>query len=408
MSSSSVGNRAAHAVCGLLLCGAGYACADTLILAESTLYGHVVSVGPDNVVMMPGCTEPTQTIRKADVQRIILDTQCEPHPIEPYSAGVGLCPGPTRSVIELRFAGPPSTVLASDFQIKGSRLHFVSADGTLQSHGPIQALVSATRSTLCAESLVAGTAPESFCTEGRAWAVNFGSEPLLGNTILTRGISFYLEDDNGKPISDPTIGTMIRSAFGTAMTGWIGALNQNREQMPAPVIEVLDHLISRSSHFALLLPPQVVEMGCPDTAMFVIRFATHSEAGLVDANGLDRKAARAEVAGRTVLINGVHYPCWVASAEDRLQLDDQGVTHAQCINLSPVLVHELGHAFGISGHLDDPQHRSIMDSTLTPALLRPTSDDARNLAQVLMQPIAGAPAGRLDADALGVSIRLTP
>lgn len=408
-SSSPLSNYVARVVSALLLLQAQCASADTLILSESTLYGRVVEVGSDNVVIMPGCAAPTQTIPKSQVQRFIFDTQCQPHPAQPYSAGVGMCPGPTRPVVELSFANPAATVLASDFQIANGRLHFVSADETLQSHGPAAALASATRTTACPSSWTPGTAPTTFCTEGRAWAANFSYQPLLGNKILTQGISFYLEDESGKALVDSSIGPMIRNAFGTAMTDWVGSLNQNRTHMPAAVIAVLDRLISRSaSGIQLLLPPQVLQLGCPDTAMFVIRYAEHNEAGLVDAGGANPKAARAEVAGRTVLINGVRYRCWEASAEDRLLLDPQPTSQTQCWNLSPVLVHELGHAFGLIGHRDDPQHPSIMDSTLSPTLLRPTPDDANDLAQVLVQPIAGAPAGRLDADGLGVSIRLSP
>jgi hypothetical protein len=376
--------------------------ADTLTLNDSLAYGKVISVSPSQVTFAPACTG-RQIIDKATVKRITFDASCMPHPVQPYSAGGGLCEKAS-NVFVLRFSDPVLAVYAADYSVAGDKVHWTAADGTTMSHAPMTHLASVTRERVCSDVLEKKVdLPAIFCSEARPWAVNFSYAPVLDNRILTRGLSFYLEDENGKPFDDTIgLGQTIRAAFGTALTEWMAALQDHRAELSPQVQTAIDGMISRGSRVMLLTPPQVVQLGCRDSASFVIRFATTDESQLRNPDGSDRKAARAEVAGRTVLINGVAYKCWKADARAVLFLEATAQGPA-CFNLVPILVHELGHAFGLKGHIDGAQ-RSIMDSQISPDLLRPTAADALALANILGQPIEGVAAGRLDADGAGVTI----
>lgn len=380
----------------------GTARADTVVLEDSLLFGKVRQVRSDDILFAPGC-RGSRVIRRDRVRRIDYHAGCTPRPVTPYSSGGAIC-SQTASLHELRFANPAALVHASDYQLGEGRVHFVSADGSQVAHGPAAGLTSATRRLVCLDAVQALRPLPGFCTETRQWAINFSYDPAFGNMILTRGVSFYLEDEEGNPrAADDPLGATIRQAFGSAVTIWMGALQDRRSALPDRARQVIDSMISRSSNYSLLTPPQVIRVGCADSATFVVRYASRSERDLVNPDGSDPKAARAQVEGRTLLINGVRYPCWKADLQRRLSLGPDPVSGLECRNLVPVLVHELGHAFGLAGHVDGDQP-SIMDSVIREDLLWPTPRDADDLAAVLTSPIAGAPAGRLDADGRGISI----
>jgi hypothetical protein len=272
-------------------------------------------------------------------------------------------------------------------------------------HGPDKRFVSATRALFCRTAVPPDPELKGFCVESTARAINFGTAPVFENHILTQGISFYLEDDRGRPIAaeDPR-GPIVREAFGNAITQWMGALQDLGPRLPTALQTRFGAMVSSTpSGYSVLAPPQTVRLGCPDTAMFVVRYLSYDTSPVTIAGTI--KAARAQVAGRTIYINGVTYPCWRASLKAELVVAPDAPGGAECMNLTPILVHELGHAFGLPGHRDGPT-RSIMDSLVTPRLIWPTENDALDLAGILLQPIAGTPAGRLDADAAGVGISL--
>ena len=102
-------------------------------------------------------------------------------------------------------------------------------------------------------------------------------------------------------------------------------------------------------------------------------------------------------------MNGFDYKCWKADYKRAVYLDLQPLGTG-CINLVPIMIHEVGHAFGLTGHHDDPDHPSVMDSVIRDNQAYPTDADAEELVSVLLQPIQGSEPGRLDADGLGVRI----
>jgi hypothetical protein len=402
----SVRSRCLASVFIALLAGifASPALADALVTSESTVYGKVLAVRASGVDFAPACGPAHSVFPRDQVRQIEFNGSCKPAPIRPMSGGVGLCDN-AQSLFETQLSDG-TKLDAADVQVDQGRVHIRSADGLTQWHGDRSRVRTIVRRLVCRDAVVQAGDLKGFCREQVQFAVNFGPEPVFGNRILTRGLSFFLEDEAGKPVSvDNPVGAVIREAFGTAMTEWMGALQDRSAALPPEGRTALAGMISTSSGgYRLLTPPQVVQVGCPDTASFIIRYAFRNPSILI-VDG-DTKAARAEVKGRTIWINGASYGCWRATARTEIHLNETAGSDpaGHCYNLVPILAHELGHAFGLTGHRDLSSVASIMDSQIREAALRPTPADADDLIKVLLSPIAGAPAGRLDADGLGVDL----
>jgi hypothetical protein len=380
--------------------------ADTLVLADSLLYGKLIRFGTDYVLFAPGCgAAQPQSFETAKVQRVEVNSSCLPSPPHPYSAGGEICKQP-RALYEVALKSPDVTVAATQVQVAEGRIHFVGSDGTQVFHGPLARVASLTRRLYCADEIPTPVPLDGFCIEARQWAVNFGLEPVFGNKIFTRGFSIYLEHEDGSAMADDEpMAETIRLAFQTAVTLWTNAVYERRDVLPKDRQKALDPMISHSaSGYTLLVAPQVVRSGCPDVATFVVRYISTSDTPMRVIGQSKPKAARAEVEGRTLLINGFDYRCWKADFHHVVFLPSDPRTGIQCYNLATVLEHELGHAFGLAGHRDDPANPSIMDSIISDEVAVPTNADADDLIAILLQPVNGLPPGRLDADGPGVEI----
>jgi hypothetical protein len=389
------------------LLGTAPALADTLVLGERLVYGKLIAIKSMTVRFAPSCGAE-QDFPRSDVKQVERNGACQPRPIRPYSAGGEVCPTAPLSLYEVELKAPPSKILVSDASLAEGRLHLRSVDGLIAFHGPDTRFVGMTKRLYCREDVATTPTVPGFCAESVQWAVNFGPEPVFDNRILTRGLSFYLEDDQGKAIiPDDPRSKEVRNAFGNAVTQWIAALRDLGDDLPAEARAAVAGMESRSAGgYVLLTPPQVVRVGCRDTASFVVRYVTNNSAALTVGGRV--KAARAQVEGRTLWINGATFKCWRAALTSELYFTRPNATDPQCINLTPILVHELGHAFGLPGHRDIAGRPSIMDSVIQPGLTRPTRADALDLAQILLASVSGAPAGRLDADGPGVEVSAQP
>jgi hypothetical protein len=391
---------------GLTLSSAvcGSASADTLVMGDRLVFGKLIAIGPEAVTFSPACGPP-RSFAKAEVRRVVRNSACKPRPIRPYSAGGEICPDSPIALYEVSLRSPSTKVLVGDVQISNGKLHLKSPDGLVSAHGPAARLVSITRGLFCRASVPPFPGLPNFCREDAQFAINFGPEPLFANRILTRGLSFHLTDDAGlaMPMDDPR-GAQVREAFGNAITIWMAALQDLGPELPEAARPAVEAMISRSGsrRYTLLTPPQVVRVGCPDSASFIVRWLSNDARPMTFAGHV--KAARAQVEGRTIWINGVTYGCWRASLDQKLSFPAEQPSGPVCYNLTTVLTHEVGHALGLAGHLDRPGVHSIMDSSLWPDATWPSTADALALAAVLAKPIQGAPAGRLDADGLGVEL----
>lgn len=104
--------------------------------------------------------------------------------------------------------------------------------------------------------------------------------------------------------------------------------------------------------------------------------------------------ARAKIEGRTVALNMSGIPCF--HTELKFDANHQPIfeTSNGCVNLIPVLTHELGHALGLV-HPDSPGIHSVMDSYFSRDALAPTNLDIKRFVDVLNESIEGAAPGRL-------------
>jgi hypothetical protein len=382
------------------------ALADTLVLGDRLIYGRLVAIKTTSVRFAPNCGGE-QDFPRVEVKQVERNGACQPRPIRPYSAGGEVCPTPPLSLYEIEMKTPKLKFLVSDVVVAGGKLHLRSVDGLTAYHGSDTRFVGMAKVIHCREGVAETPAVPGFCMENVPWAVNYGPEPVFDNRILTRGLSFYLEDDRGKVIApDDQRSIEVRNAFGNAVTQWMGALQDLGPDLPQGARMAINGMQTRSAGgYVLLTPPQVVRLGCRENASFVVRYVSRSASPLtVDGHV---KAARAQVEGRTMWINGSTYPCWRAEVTSELYFARPDPSKPQCLNLTPVLVHELGHAFGLAGHRDVDGTASIMDSVINPGLTRPTRADALALAQILLASVSGAPAGRLDADGPGVEVSLS-
>ncbi len=390
-----------------MLASAPPAHADTLVLGDRLIFGRLIAVGATAVRFAPECGAE-QAFPRGEVKQVERNGACRPKPIRPYSAGGQMCPTTPLTLYEVELKSPKVRFLASAAVLVNGRLHLRSVDGLTAYHGPDRRFVGIARGQYCREGITETPPVPAFCAESVPWAVNYGPEPVFDNRILTRGMSFYLEDDRGAPIApDSPRSQEVRNAFGNAVAQWMGALQDLGPDLPPAARVAFQGMLSRSAGgYVLMTPPQVVRVGCRDTASFVVRYMTRDAKALTVGGQV--KAARAQVEGRTLWINGATYPCWRAALTGELAFPKPTDGSPQCYNLTPILVHELGHAFGLAGHLDDLAHPSIMNSSIGPDLTRPTRDDALALVKILLAAIAGTPAGRLDADGPGVAITTGP
>lgn len=377
--------------------------ADTLVLGDHLVYGRLIAINSASIRFAPNCGAEQDFLR-GDVKQVERNGSCQPRPIRPYSAGGEVCPTAPLSLYEVELKAPEAKFLVSDAVLASGRLHLRSVDGLIAYHGPDTRFLGMTKGLYCREAIAETAVVPGFCAESVPWAVNYGPEPVFDNRILTRGLSFYLEDGQGKVIApnDPR-SVEVRNAFGNAVTQWVAALQDLGADLPVGARAAINGMQSRSpGGYVLLIPPQVVRVGCRDTASFVVRYVSDSVAPFTVGGHV--KAARAQVEGRTLWINGTSYKCWRAALTPELYFPRSDTSQPACLNLTPILVHELGHAFGLAGHRNDVTSPSIMDSVIAPGLTRPTRADALALAQILLAAVSGAPAGRLDADGPGVEV----
>ena len=226
-------------------------------------------------------------------------------------------------------------------------------------HGPISELRGIALRSICPDDISDAAPPPSYCAEDKKFAVNFSYEAPLENHVLTRGFSFYLEtlpSDRASATDIEQYGQLVREGFGAALTTWISELWAHHDHNDTELESFLEKLISRSSSgYVLLLPPQVVRLNCPQAATFIVRIFLQSSSPFAATE--QRKVAYAQKPGRTLLLNFFDYPCW---QQQNTQFVVNKETH--CVNITPILTHELGHSFGL-GHSSEDD--SIMNEVIS-------------------------------------------
>jgi hypothetical protein len=265
-------------------------------------------------------------------------------------------------------------------------------------HGDRQEIAAIERVEWCAESAATLPLPElpsDSCKEPRQFAVAFDYGTPLNNKIFTNGFSFYVRV-SGRPPTGFDLekaAEEVLASFGRALTIWTAALHHNDALLTVATRAFIRARTSTSSGgYVLLTPPQVVRLVCPHTATFVVEFNFGGDETF-PARTLFFTLAKARLEGRTIALNMRDVTCFRTMPEyiaGQLALRDE-----RCVNLLPILTHELGHAFGIA-HIPNKNGLALMNPALSDRATVPTQSDISALVAALERSVTGARAGELE------------
>lgn len=368
--------------------------ADSLLLQDRAVGGRVLSFDRRSVTYAEGCRNSSvKNVPWTDIQEITFDAGCEAGAGRPTPYGLPYCAdGLDVFVVSFGQGGPP--VIAESAVLTANRhLHLGIFEPWEQAHGAVEAVKTIARASVCRNVDLGGAAlPETYCREPRQIAVAFDYATPLSNRILTNGFSYVLRVSGETPADFDVarFGEEIRSAFQAGITLWVSSMADRDSQLTPSVRKFIASRTSRSSGgYTLLTPPQVIQLNCPHAATFVVELH-FSETSLFPRFPL--ALARAQIEGRTLALNVRSFRCFRSELKFNEKKRLSFETADGCINLIPILAHELGHAFGLR-HRDDPNRPSLMDSRFSREALSPTERDVADLVATLDRTISGAAPG---------------
>lgn len=375
--------------------------AELILTSDNIVFGGRVSeISNGSIHILAGCQGNTiNTIPLSSVSLIDFTPECSVSEMRQPAGGFQICDVPRQDVYQIRLKTQSEPIYASNIEIAESnrtRIDLAGEHGSL--FGVRSSISSILRTRICPTIFAeVPQPPDEYCFESRQWAINWNPEPAYNNKIFTKGVSIFVEtsgaiDAAGNKATE--LRSNIREAFGSAFTIWMAALQDNQEILDSHLREFLASSLSCSENgYCLLTPPQVIERKCAKSnPHFIVRIHHSRDQWFPEHER--HFVAKAQVEGRTIILNAIDY-------EFNNDLAMQTISGEGKINLITVLAHELGHSIGLA-HTDG-QAPSIMNPD---SLSRyPSSEDAKNLAEVLQRSIRGSQAGVLDAkNCLGLKV----
>jgi hypothetical protein len=354
--------------------------ADSIFTDDRVIHGRILSLNSETLVFEPGCAaENKETLAWSAVSEIVFNSNCNAPSLRLPSAGGGLCAQTPRRRFLIYFHDRPTPLIADGVTLTADRvLHFDDQSSNLRmGHGPVDTVRGIARRMVCPGDTSRMEAPPQWCVEPKRFAVNFSYDTPVDNRVLTRGFSFFLETEPERKERQDELRELIRAAFGTALTSWMSELWARRANYDLRLQTFLEGLMLRSPTYMMLVPPQVISLDCPHAATFIVRLFYERKGPF--AAQMPKKAAFAQKPGRTLLLNFADYECW-RHAYFQFVLEPG----TRCVNLVPILTHELGHSLGL-GHVQDDD--SIMTELVHKAA--PSPGDADRLAAKLLESIQG-------------------
>ncbi len=361
--------------------------ADVIVGTSDLLYGHIAAISSEGVQIATGCQAGSPTFIKWDqIRSVVFDDNCQPHNVNPPSAGLLPCNEQRQSLFRVYSATDDSSTYGTGVKLRGDKLQVALPSTRGLIVGAKTGVSAIARQQVCPSSLAQqATSLPGFCLEPFQVAVNWSLEPAMPNTVFSRGFALFVE--RLPPQSDgPELDS--RGAMQTALTVWTSGLLKYRKELGPEVNAFLAKSVSRSEHFMLLVAPQVIKIACQDNANLIVRlsFARGGDFSRSDADYL----AKSQIEGRTVLIN---------AADHKFSYSLSRKTEPGAFDLVTVFAHELGHSFGLPDKYLGPSIASIMN----PDKLAPecTEEDAKDLAKALAKSLQGTSAGYFNATQCG-------
>lgn len=328
-----------------------------------------------------------------DIQNV-----CSPAQWRAKPASLAPCAARSIAVLAVHFQGREEAVLAEHLVLDRQSFHLRLFGLFEDVHGDRQALATVERVEWCTTAPAPTSRPDlpaGSCTEPRQIAVAFDYGTPLNNKILTNGFSFYIRLSGTPPANfdEERAAADVLASFGRSLTIWTAALQDNDALLTESVRTFVKARQSKSpGGFVLLTPPQVIRLRCPHTATFVVELNFGGDS-VFPANSLFLTLAKARVEGRTIALNMRDVTCF--KTFDAINLGQLPLRQDNCVNLLPVLMHELGHAFGLD-HIPIGGGAALMNPVLSGSATVPTQTDVRALVSALDRSISGARPGELE------------
>jgi hypothetical protein len=369
--------------------------ADTLVREDHMEAITILSFDRQEIHYRACGTGAEQVIPWSGVSELVFDPHCMPLHTSPFRSPFQTCADNSINVFLIKFRRTTQPAAVENITLtRAGLLHLDAFEPWEQAHGPIGEVQSISRQSICRnQSLKIEAFPSAFCHEPRQIAVAFDYEHPFDNRILTNGFSFSTTVIGRAPYGFNTAQFIrdVRDGFQFGISAWTSGLVDHGELLSPAAKQFIAARTSSSNNFKLFLPPQIIALKCPQNATFVVALV-FKDASLFPRYPL--ALARAKIEGRTIALNMHGIPCF--HTELKFDANRQPVfeTSNGCVNLIPVLTHELGHAFGLK-HSDSLEGHSVMDSYFSRDALAPTALDIQRFVAVLNESIEGAAPGKL-------------